>query len=469
MANAAPLGIVPPVGPPPPAGAPQLPYAADLGSLTGWILENTVTETSSSISKALGRGFARLVDNVPLDGAPSHEAAMKEMIKEVVNSDSLTTYLVATNFGDDQDAKISVLHSIARYSAGFGGSNALHGHTLGLLGEMREDQLPMLVKFNKNPTQNLGHALELEEVAVPTDVLVGGYFGTATATYLMPQVTVNQGGVEMNLTNLCPIPLAWAPYFMDFKTPYEALEMARILVTGLEDATLRTLASPLLDWSRAACTRLGANATDRIHSLLDQGFEPATPDARVIKWMKAKLAPYQKDGRIPAAPPPTGTNAGPVLPGSLTTVVSREKEDTTLETSKIQAACSLTDAQWLTDLPDLYPRMLEEGRTTARVKALLGDVFQPDDIYSLSAVHIQVTADLAKDVKELNFGHNYDLTYNNCHRGLSPFAMIGVSMATASKRRRHEDCFSRTSTLTLAEVASSETVPHLEKQFSTPH
>jgi hypothetical protein len=103
--------------------------------------------------------------------------------------------------------------------------------------------------------------------------------------------------------------------------------------------------------------------------------------------------------------------------------------------------------------------MLEEGRTSARVKALLEDVFQPDDIYSLSAVHIHVTADLAKDIKELNFGYNNDLTYDNCHRGISPFAMIGVSMATASKRRRHEDRFSRTSTLTLAEVAMAETAP----------
>jgi hypothetical protein len=94
------------------------------------------------------------------------------------------------------------------------------------------------------------------------------------------------------------------------------------------------------------------------------------------------------------------------------------------------------------------------------VKALLGDVFQPNDIYLLVAVHIHVTADLAKDVKELNFGNNNDLTYDNCHRGLSPFALIGVSMATASKRRRHKDRFSRTSTLTLAEVASAETTPN---------
>jgi hypothetical protein len=103
--------------------------------------------------------------------------------------------------------------------------------------------------------------------------------------------------------------------------------------------------------------------------------------------------------------------------------------------------------------------MLEEGRTTARIKALLEDVFRPDDIFSLNAVHLQVTTDMAKDFKELNFGYNNDLSYEGCHRGISPFAVIGTSMATASKRRRHEDRFARTSNLTLSDVAQAETTP----------
>ena len=62
---------------------------------------------------------------------------------------------------------------------------SVHGHMLGLLGEMRGDQLPMLVRFDKDPTQNFMHALALEDVTVPTDVLVDGYFATPMATYLM--------------------------------------------------------------------------------------------------------------------------------------------------------------------------------------------------------------------------------------------------------------------------------------------
>jgi hypothetical protein len=103
--------------------------------------------------------------------------------------------------------------------------------------------------------------------------------------------------------------------------------------------------------------------------------------------------------------------------------------------------------------------MLEEGRTTARVKALLEDTFRPDDLFSLSSVYLGVTADMAKDLKELNFGYNNDLSYDTSHRGISPFTVIGVSMLEASKRRRHADRFYRTSQLTLAEVAQSETTP----------
>jgi hypothetical protein len=173
--------------------------------------------------------------------------------------------------------------------------------------------------------------------------------------------------------------------------------------------------------------------------------------------MQGKLAPYLKAGAVlPTLGPPGGPLPFPA--GNIATP-SGKREFTQLETMKIQAACGLTNAQWDTDLPELYTRMLDEGRTTARVKALLEDVFRPDDRYSLMNVHLGVTTDMAKDVKELNFGYNNDWSYDTCHRGLSPFAVIGVSMATASKRRRHADRFTRTSNLTLAEVAQSETSP----------
>jgi hypothetical protein len=137
-----------------------------------------------------------------------------------------------------------------------------------------------------------------------------------------------------------------------------------------------------------------------------------------------------------------------------------EKEYSILETSKIQAACGLTDAQWCTDLPELNPRMLEEGRTTARIKALLEDIFRPVDLFSLELVQLSATDDMAKDVKNISYGYNNDLSYEpRSHRGVSPFAVTGVFMATASWRRRQAERYTRTSNLILAEVAMADTNP----------
>jgi hypothetical protein len=101
------------------------------------------------------------------------------------------------------------------------------------LGETVGPQLPMLVKFVEDPDEDLVHGLAMEEVCIPSDAIVDAYFAGPAAAELMPATTVPLGGVEMNLSNLCPIPLAWAPYFLDFKTPHEALQMRRVLLGTL--------------------------------------------------------------------------------------------------------------------------------------------------------------------------------------------------------------------------------------------
>jgi hypothetical protein len=175
--------------------------------------------------------------------------------------------------------------------------------------------------------------------------------------------------------------------------------------------------------------------------------------------MQSKLAPYQKASLMSLGMSGTGIIAGNplLLPSSLAAHVA-EKEYLALETFKIKAACGLTDAQWELDLPELYPWMLKEGRKMARVKALLEDVFLLDNCFSLNAVHLGVMTDLAKDIKELNFGYSNNWSYDMSHCGLSPFAVIGVSMVTASKWRHYADRLSQTSNLNLAEVALAKTL-----------
>jgi len=74
-------------------------------------------------------------------------------------------------------------------------------------------------------------------------------------------------------------------------------------------------------------------------------------------------------------------------------------------------------------------------------------------------VHLQVTDEMAKDVKEINFGYNNDLSYESSHRGLSPFTVIGISMATASSRRRQAERLTRTTHLSLSDVTTADSSP----------
>jgi hypothetical protein len=102
----------------------------------------------------------------------------------------------------------------------------------------------LLVTFVEDLTEDFLHALAMEAVTVPSDAHVVAYFANPTALEVMPNVTVEQGGVNMNLAKLGPIPLAWAPYFMDFKAPYKALKMRKALMAALDDVEQGTRASP---------------------------------------------------------------------------------------------------------------------------------------------------------------------------------------------------------------------------------
>jgi hypothetical protein len=61
------------------------------------------------------------------------------------------------------------------------------------------------------------------------------YFANPVTLEVMPSTMVAQGGFVINLSNLCPIPLVWAPYFMGFKALYEVLKMGKAPMATLDD------------------------------------------------------------------------------------------------------------------------------------------------------------------------------------------------------------------------------------------
>jgi hypothetical protein len=132
-----------------------------------------------------------------------------------------------------------------------------------------------------------------------------------------------------------------------------------------------------------------------------------------------------------------------------------------LEVQKIQAGCTLGPAIYQAELPEIFTRMLEEGRTKVRVQAVMQELLSPDEDNMFNAVQILVTEErMAKDFKNLDFGFNGNASYSTCHWGISPFMVIPVSLAQASQRRRAAERYSRVgSNLTLTDVTGAETVP----------
>lgn len=462
---------VPALGAPPPVVVgPHLPFPGDPGSITGWMLESTAGESTLTTMTQLESWLTRL-GNLPAPDAAGFATAQRALVDDVLSSDTLDAYLVVSNTPHDAP-RVTVLHSIARYSAGLGGSNALHGRILGLMGEMIGDQLPTMIAFMQEADHDLTHALTMEQVTVQPTAAVEAYFAGAAALQVMPLVTAANGGVDMNMTCLFPIPLAWAVYFMDYKTPWDAYQMGRALVATLPDVAQRTQADPMLDWLRTSTQRLGAGAADRNRSVLDLEVNATVPSPRVVKFMKTRLDKFRLP-IVPAAPILAPAGAGGLPPpaaGAAVLGVAHNNEFSPLETEKIQAACGITDAQWATDCPEFYGRMLEEGRKKAQVKALLEQLLRPTDPNDLNNVPVTTTDDMAEDMRKLDFGFSGDVTHITCHRGISPFSVLSMSPAAINLRKRKANRANQATHLSIQDLAEHETTPeaipttHLELQ-----
>ena len=54
-------------------------------------------------------------------------------------------------------------------------------------------------------------------------------------------------------------------------------------------------------------------------------------------------------------------------------------------------------------------------------------------------VKVYVSTELTCDVKDRRFGHGNETTYDTCHRGITPFAVLQVSMEQQHKRRKIQE------------------------------
>ena len=445
-------GLAPPV-------LPNLPFGNTPGSITDWIMAETAESTNQSIMdyclnvEAL---YAALPDRaaqpVPfMNGMRALEAS-------VLASTEFAGFLTISTL-DGALPTVSLVSNFARYSAGLGASRALSGRIFGFMGETIEEQMPALVILPAGADM-LTAGLVLEESPVPTREQLLAHYGVPSPSTLMPGL--GAAGETQEIPRMVALPTPWVPYFMAPMSPMRAWETITELIATLNTDVMRDSAEYLSSWCAAACIRNGPGVNQRRLSQLDIPFEsPTAPDRKITAWAKRRIAQFISADPLAAPVAPVAGLPDPAAwfagMGANATG-SATKQFSEIEHMKIRALTSLTELQYDTMRPPIYSMMLNEGRTMVKVDGILHQLLAPDPDADVP-VHVFVSQDMVRDVKDLRFGWNGDLSFETCHRGISPFAVVSVSQESASRRKRAQERALRATHLTPSDIEGLETAP----------
>lgn len=135
------------------------------------------------------------------------------------------------------------------------------------------------------------------------------------------------------------------------------------------------------------------------------------------------------------------------------------KEYPPYEKVRICVACGLfPEFSSERDFPSIYATMLVEGRTLTKIEAVLQNYLLLTE-EELDPVKIYVSPELVRDVKELRYGYDNDLSYENCHRGISPFCVMAVTVEHQAKCRQIQERAERATFLSTSDVQTLEADP----------
>ncbi|KAI2490032.1 hypothetical protein MHU86_24547 [Fragilaria crotonensis] len=147
-----------------------------------------------------------------------------------------------------------------------------------------------------------------------------------------------------------------------------------------------------------------------------------------------------------------GGFGGPPYEGRETKVYSP------LEHERIRLACGLDPANYDVGRPPIYAVFLAEGRSMVKVEAVLQKFLTPAP-NDWDPIRVYVSQELVRDMKDLKFGWGNENTHDTCHRGISPFAVLQVSMDQQTKRRKTQERADRATYLSTDDVRALEAEP----------
>ena len=351
-------------------------YAADPGTFTKWLVEETATATLDETLAVLvltNAKFDQIAARVAAAQEAQATALLKELAEDVLAAEPHERFLTVT-VPEGGKAMVVTVARLARFRPELGQVSNWSGKVFGFLGEVEEGQLPPLVRLPD--TLSLRQAMEPHNVIVPTSLVWNAHYGVGPDRIpIMGEdllMSADEGtGRVVSLSRLQYLPRAWAPYFAKAMTPESAMRLMRHLINALETDHQRNHARVLERWCAGACTRAGPVGPNRARSLLHiQWASPAMAlDRSLSRWAARRVEPYLKSVVPPAVlaavAPPVGAAGVPLALGYVEP--SRDKEFSPGEQERIRLACGLVAANYELGRPPIYAAMLAEGRTAVKI------------------------------------------------------------------------------------------------------
>ena len=458
----------------------QRPYAADPGTLTEWLVANTADlgrDAVLAVLAAMNAKYANVVD--PLLPQERVDALLRELAEDILASEGLESFLTVTT-PEGGTPTIITVSRLSRFRSGMGQTSPYDGNVYGFLGEVEEGQMPPLMKLPDSIS--LRQALAVREVVAAAEDELDAWYGEGPGNPRVPTqgdelVTELEGGLGVNVRVplLQYLPMAWAPYFIAAQSPEVARRTLRRLTEGNLTDLQRQHTARLETWMRAACMRSGPVGANRYRSKLHMTWvvHRAVLDRSMTRWATRRLAPFLT---APAVGPPPPAAPAIALPGGAAGVAmhpppggaggfggapyeGREtKVFSPLEHERIRLACGLDPANYDAGRPPIYAVFLAEGRSMVKVEAVLQKFLAPapDD---WDPIRLYVSQELVRDMKDLKLGWGNENAHDTCHRGISPFAVLQVSMDQQTKRRKTQERADRATYLSTEDVRALEAEP----------
>eukprot|EP00957_Ditylum_brightwellii_P029513 2230404-Ditylum_brightwellii.AAC.1 len=109
-------------------------------------------------------------------------------------------------------------------------------------------------------------------------------------------------------------------------------------------------------------------------------------------------------------------------------------------------------AEWLDQAPPVFKQVELEGKNKQTIRGALRSHLQRTASEEWPAT-VFVSETLVADIYDLNFGWGGDLSYNNCHRGVSIFCAAQKSKTETARLEKKRERLKRATYISPSDIA----------------